>query len=184
MVTYICFPITLFILGQLSTEYSAASLYVLATASNGFCAGAALNYTLAHLLHLSFPETHFIVTSLLAAFRGFAGSFGSAIGGGVFTRVLKKTLELGFHERGSRGKAELVRQLLGSPALVSSLTGVDREVAILAYVTAFKTLFTAASLVALSMVVLQAGTGWRGMVGRKATDEIEGDGEEDVYVPG
>lgn len=181
--TYICFPITLFILGQFSTEFSAAWIYVLVTASNGFCAGAALNYTLAHLLHLSLPETHFIVTSLLAAFRGFAGSFGSAIGGGIFTRVLKTTLEIGFHERGSRGKAELVRQLLGSPALVASLTAVDREVAVLAYVTAFKTLFTAASLVALSMIVLQAGTGWRGMVRTKFTDQAEGDGE-DVYIPG
>ena len=49
---------------------------VLAVFLNGLATGGALNYTLAHLLHLSHKDTHYITTSLLGTFRGFGGSFG------------------------------------------------------------------------------------------------------------
>ena len=121
-----------------------------------------MNYTLAHLLHLTRPSEHFIATSLLATFRGFAGSFGSAIGGGVFSRVLSSSLEAGFKERGLTGKKELIRKLLGSPALVSSLNGYDRIVAVNGYVTALKSLFLAGCILSTIMIAVQAGTGWKG----------------------
>jgi TctA family transporter len=146
---------------------------------NGFCTGAALNYTLAHILHLSLPQTHFIVTSLLATFRGFAGSFGSAIGGGIFARILESALVEGFEEKGLAGKEELIRKLLGGPALVSSLEGAEKEVAIAGYVTALKGLFTAASGLALLMVLVQAGTGWRAGVGEKPDEISQDDDDED-----
>lgn len=178
VIAFVFFSATLFILGQLSTASSATFWYFTATFGNGFCTGAALNYTLAHILHLSLPQTHFIVTSLLATFRGFAGSFGSAIGGGIFARVLESALVQGFEEKGLTGKEELIRKLLGGPALVSGLEGDDKEVAIAGYVTALKGLFTAASGLALLMVLVQAGTGWRGAM--EKPDEIsQDDGDED-----
>lgn len=128
---------------------------------NGLCTGASLNYTLAHLLHLTPSSTHFISASLLTTFRGFAGSFGSAVGGGIFIRSLKTQLEAGFAANGGlAGREELVRKLLGSPALVQKLEGVEKEVAVRGYVGGLKTIFLASAGLALLMVLVQAATGW------------------------
>lgn len=135
--------------------------YIVAAFWNGLCTGATLNYTLAHILHLTLPSTHFISTSLLATFRGFAGSFGSAIGGGLFLRVLQSTLIDGFKERGIEGEDELIRKLLGSPALVGTLNGAEKEVAIAGYVAALTTLFTYAGFLAVITIAVQAGAGWK-----------------------
>jgi hypothetical protein len=175
--SFALFSVTLFILSQLSTQSSATAAYVGATFLNGLCTGSALNYTLAHILHLSLPETHFIVTALLATFRGFAGSFGSAIGGGIFARLLQASLTQGFKDKGLSGKKELIRELLGSPDLVRSLKGVDKEVAIAGYVMALKGLFVAASGLAMTMVIIQAGTGWTAPV-EKADETLNAEGEE------
>jgi hypothetical protein len=164
IISFALFSVALFTLSQLSTQNSSTTAYIVAIFVNGLCTGAALNYTLAHILHLSLPENHFIVTALLATFRGFAGSFGSAIGGGIFARVLQPTLEQGFKDKGLHGKKELIRQLLGSPALVSSLKGDDKEVAITGYVAALQGLFVAASGLAMTMVLVQAGAGWHAPV--------------------
>ena len=86
-----------------------------------------MNYTLAHVLHLTVPVTHLIVIPLNAMFRGMSGSFGSAISGGLFARVLRSTLESDFADHGLKGKESLVRQLLGTPTLVKSLVGVERK---------------------------------------------------------
>lgn len=169
----VLFAVTLFILSKLSTFSSSTTAYVGATFLNGFSTGAALNYTLAHILHLSLPETHFIVTALLATFRGFAGSFGSAIGGGILTRLLQSSLKQGFKDKGLSGKKELIRQLLGSPALVLSLAGDDKEVAIAGYVTALKGLFVAASGLAMIMVIVQAGTGWHAPAEEKVEETLD-----------
>jgi hypothetical protein len=175
--SFALFSVTLFVLSQLSTQSSSATAYVVATFLNGFCTGAALNYTLAHILHLSLPETHFIVTALLATFRGFAGSFGSAIGGGIFARLLQASLKQGFKDKRMVGKKELIRQLLGSPVLVQSLKGADKEVAIAGYVTALQGLFVTASGLAMIMIFIQAGTGWHAPV-EKGDDALDTDGEE------
>lgn len=157
---YALFGCTLILLSQISNPRTPAPLFLLSVFLNGLCIGSALNYTLAHLLHLTPPSTHFISSTLLGTFRGFAGSFGSAIGGGLFVRVLKADLEAGFEKHGGlAGREDLVRRLLGSPALAKSLTGSERDVAISGYVAALKALFVAGTGLVAMMVFVQAGTG-------------------------
>ncbi|KAF2103304.1 MFS general substrate transporter [Rhizodiscina lignyota] len=180
VVTFVLFPITLLILSLASTPSIHPAVYVLATFANGLTVGAALNYTLAHVLHLTLPESHFIVSALLATFRGFAGSFGSAIGGGVFSRILRATLEDGFAKEGLTGEGPLIRKLLGSPALVKQLTGVEKAVAVTGYVSAIRGLFASAAGLAAVFILAQAGTGWRGP-NDKSKDEEE-DANEGVAV--
>lgn len=160
IVVYTLFPFTLILLSFLVTQHSPAWLFVLAVFLCGAITGAALNYNLAHLLHLTPRSTHYVAMSLLATFRGFAGSFGSAIGGGLFTRTLAQALETGFAEEGLPHEEDLVRRLLGSPALVEKLTGVRRDVAIHGYEQALRMLFLAGAALAGLMVIAQAGTGW------------------------
>jgi hypothetical protein len=161
VLSYICFAASLLLLASTSVPTTPPALYFITVFLNGLSTGAALNYTLAHLLHLTPPSTHFISTSLLTTFRGFAGSFGSAIGGGLFVRVLKSGLEEGFEKNGGlAGRQNLVRRLLGSPALVRTLRGVEKSVAISGYTGAFRALFLSGVGLALVMVLVQAGTGW------------------------
>lgn len=162
LLTTALFPLTLLALALASTAAVPAPLYVVLTFLNGLAAGAVINYTLVHALHLTPKRTHFVLTSLIATFRGFAGSFGSAIGGGVFSRLLAGSLTRSFDERGVEGKAELIRRLLGSPALVAQLEGVERAVAIKGYEDALRGLFLAAVVMGVVVVAVQAGTGWKG----------------------
>ena len=151
---------TEYVLSQVSNTETKAWAYFLLTFINGAGTGASLNYTLAHLLHLTIPKTHFITITLLGTFRGFGGTFGSTIGGGIFQRILKATLETGFAEKGLQGRAELIRELLGSPASVSSLSGAAHEVAVNAYMAALKGVFIAGGVLSSLMIIVQAGTGW------------------------
>jgi MFS family permease len=159
LVVYAAFPFTMVLLAFLSTHDSNKWLYVLDILVSGGLTGAALNYNLAHLL---------------ATFRGFSGSFGSAIGGGMFSRTLYNSLTRQFAERGIKNE-ELVVRLLGSPALVGSLEGVQREVAVQGYEEALKMLFLSGAGLAALMVLIQAGTGWRGVEDEepKGTDTSE-----------
>lgn len=93
-------------------------------------------------------------------FRGFAGSFGSAIGGGIFARVLRSSLVRGFAEAGLLDKDELIGKLLGSPRLVAGLSGQEQVVAQQSYSSAIATLFLAGSGLVLVASLLQAATGW------------------------
>lgn len=160
VVVYALFPVTLVALSFLSTQYSPAALYVIILFACGAITGAALNYNLAHLLHLTPKSTHYVATSLVATFRGFAGSFGSAIGGGLFTRTLYRTLEAEFADHGLEHREELIRRLLGSPALVENLEGLEQRLAIKSYEYALRILFLAGAGLAALMVIAQAGTGW------------------------
>jgi predicted MFS family arabinose efflux permease len=155
------FPLTMVVLALISTPSSPWAAYVLMVFLNGLITGAALNYALVHLLHLTHADVHPIVISLLATFRGFAGSFGSAIGGGVFGRVLHKSLKDGFSNAGLAHRGDLIRRLLGSPALVSKLEGKDKTVAVGAYQDAFKVLFLSAVGLSVVVVLVQAATGWK-----------------------
>lgn len=157
--------------------------YILTTFLGGFFTGAALNYTLAHLLHLTHPSTHFIATSLMATFRGFAGSFGSAIGGGLFLRTLSDSLSRGPSGEGSMPGAtkpapgssgmdkDLIRKLMASPALVSQLTGHKAEVAKYAYQHALRTVFFCGAGLAVVMIFVQAATGWKKGEVQESDDE-------------
>lgn len=155
------FPLTMAALAFISTANSPWWLYVLMVFLNGLVTGATTNYALVHLLHLTLPEVHPIVISLLATFRGFSGSFGSAIGGGYFVRVLHRSLSHGFAKAGLKHRDELIRRLLGSPALVGRLEGTERAVAVRGYEDALKALFLAAVGLSIIVVAAQAGTGWK-----------------------
>lgn len=155
LLVFFLFASSTFLLSVLSTPTSSTIAYVSAIFINGIFAGAMSNYSMSHVLHLTSPHVNYIVTSLLAMSRSFAGSFGSAIGGGLFYRQLKIFLETGF-----TGHDELIRKLLGSPALVSGLTGPEKEVAVQSYEHAVRMLFLAGSILALAATVFQAGTGW------------------------
>jgi predicted MFS family arabinose efflux permease len=179
LITYILFAVTLFVVAQLSTSESETWVYVIALFANGFSTGAAMNYTLAHVLHLTIPVTHVIVIPLNAMFRGLSGAFGSGISGGLFARVLRSTLETDFKNSGIAGKAKLIRRLLGTPALVQSLVGVEKEVAVDGYTTAVKTLFLTGSILALIMTLIQAGTGW---TAPRPDAETDGDAEDENFL--
>jgi hypothetical protein len=176
------FPFTLLVLAFISTEESNWAAYVAMVFVNGFITGAALNYCLVHLLHVTLPEVHPIVLSLLATFRGFAGSFGSAIGGGLFARVLRKSLVDRFEGAGLKHRGDLIRRLLGSPALVSSLKGEEHDIAVGAYEDGFKALFLGAVALGVVVVFVQAGTGWKEAA--KQEDVREEDEEEEGLVGG
>ncbi|KAF2259544.1 MFS general substrate transporter [Lojkania enalia] len=170
------FPVTLLAIALITTAESSSALYIVMVFLNGLLTGASLNYALVHVLHLTLSEVHPIVLSLLATFRGFAGSFGSAIGGGLFARVLHKSLIDGYRNAGLKDHDDLIRRLLGSPALVRSLSGKEREIAIGAYESGLRTLFLAGVGLAIIVAFVQAGTGWKEPV--KEVEEIEA--EEDV----
>ncbi|KAL1612878.1 hypothetical protein SLS60_001108 [Paraconiothyrium brasiliense] len=179
LVANILFPVTFIVLAFISTPHSSPALYVLMVFCNGALAGAGLNYTLVHLLHLTLPEVHPIVLSLLATFRGFSGSFGSAIGGGIFERVLQRSLVEGFSRAGIEDRTGLIRRLLGSPALVATLEGQRRIIAVNAYREGIKTLFLCGTGLAIVMTIVQAGSGWKAPAKSVvATDEEDVGGEE------
>ncbi|KAE9378132.1 MFS general substrate transporter [Stipitochalara longipes BDJ] len=181
IISYGLFSCTFAVLSQISNENTPAALYLLAVLANGLCIGASLNYSLAHILHLTPPSTHFMAASLLTTFRAFAGSFGSAIGGGLFVRVLKARLQSGFAEHGGlEGREELVRKLLGSPTLVQTLTGVEKRIAVKSYVGSLSQLLVAAGGLALFMVFVQAATGWK--AGKDEADETGNDTEEEQRI--
>jgi predicted MFS family arabinose efflux permease len=183
VVSMALFPVTMAVIAMISTPASPWTGYVTIIFLNGCITGAAMNYALVHLLHLTHAEVHPIVISLLATFRGFAGSFGSAIGGGLFSRVLQKSLKDGFADAGLSHRGELVRRLLGSPALVGKLEGAEKGIAVRAYEDAFKALFLSAVALSAVTAVLQACTGWKEPVkDEQNLDEEEIEGEEELVV--
>ncbi|KAF2396671.1 MFS general substrate transporter [Trichodelitschia bisporula] len=169
------FPATLIILAANSVADSGAVLVVLIVFCNGLCAGATLNYTLSHVLHLAPHNVRFIVTSLMATFRGFAGTFGSAIGGGIFERALRGSLERGFAEEGLKNRTELIRRLVATPGLTQQLQGLEKEVAVGAYVDALQSLFWSAAALGVIVLFAQAGTGWTGPQEEKVSLDEGGD---------
>ncbi|KAI1380944.1 MFS general substrate transporter [Hypoxylon crocopeplum] len=183
LVSFVLFAASLFVLSLASSPDIPIALYVVIVFFNGLFTGAALNYTLAHLLHLTLPDTHYIATSLLGTFRGFAGSFGSAIGGGIFARTLRDSLEKGFKvidgpDGSEQGRSELIRKLIGSPALVynGGLGDEERQVAVQGYVDALKVLFQAAVVLSVVVSFIQATTGWSGPEDKVKDQEVGGNG--------
>ena len=180
IIAIFCFSCSLVLISQILTPTTPAIWFLAAVFTNGFFTGAILNYAMAHLLHINPPSTHYISTALLNTFRGFAGSFGSAIGGGLFVRILKRGLEKGFEENGGlKGREGLVRRLLGSPALVQMLNGVEKKIAVDSYVASISKLFLSGAAVALFVIVLQAGTGWKNAVVEEREESVLGDSEEE-----
>jgi sugar phosphate permease len=179
LVSVAAFGLAILGLSFVSNAAADAWVYIAVVFLNGFATGAALNYTLAHMLHLAEPENHFIATSLLTTFRGFAGSFGTAIGGGVFARTLRGVLATGFEKLDggvpSKGRLELITRLIGSPALVygGDLSDAERAVAVQGYEAALKVLYRGAAAACLLVLVVQAGTGWVAPVSKQQEEDIE-----------
>ncbi|KAL2157666.1 hypothetical protein VTH06DRAFT_5149 [Thermothelomyces fergusii] len=173
------FAAALLALAPLSRAAAPAAAYVAVIFANGLCTGAALSYTLAHLLHLSGPAVHFIVTGLLSTFRGFAASFGTTIGGGIFTRALRRALAEGFArldggEAPGRAREKLIKVLIGSPAIVwkeGALTAAERAVAVAGYERALAVLYQSAAALGILVVILQAGAGWTAPADQREDDE-------------
>ncbi|SPO06615.1 related to putative multidrug transporter [Cephalotrichum gorgonifer] len=168
------FAATMYVLSLVGHPDVSPAVMSFAVFLNGLATGAALNYTLAHILHLSHPGTEFVTTSLMGTVRGFGGSFGTAIGGGVFYRVLKRGLEEGYAALDgggglSREREELVRRLLGSPAYVfgGGLSGEERDVAIEGYAGASRWTWKMAAAMGVVVAVVQLGTGWTSPKERK-----------------
>lgn len=176
------FGLALLALSLVSTAATPGWLWVAAVVGNGLATGAALNYTLAHVLHVSAPGAHYVATGLLATFRGFAGSFGTSIGGGVFARALRARLAAGFAALDGTGgapslspaRASLVSRLVASPNLVfgGSLSEAEREVAVRGYEGALRVLYTSAVALTVVVVFVQAGTGWAVPADQEAEEEI------------
>jgi len=160
LIVFFLFAATHFTVSQISNPTMNVGIYVVALFLNGFFTGALLNYTLAHVLHLTLPANHVIVIPLNSTFRSLSGSFGSAISGGIFLRELRRSLVDGFTKQGVKGNADLINKLVGTPLMVHQLTGIEREVAVDSYTIALRTLFMSGSALALAMLAIQAGTGW------------------------
>ncbi|ORY65088.1 major facilitator superfamily domain-containing protein [Pseudomassariella vexata] len=178
LVSIALFAVSLLTLSISSSPSISIWVYITTLFFNGLFTGATLNYTLAHMLHLTLPENHYIATSLLGTFRGFAGSFGSAIGGGIFMRTLRGSLERGFRvvdgtDQLSQGRKKLVSRLIGSPAFVynGGLGDIDQQVAVQGYVDGLKVLFQAALVLSFMVLVIQAAAGWKGPLDKKEDTE-------------
>ena len=103
----------------------------------------------------------------MGTFRGFGGSFGTSIGGGIFYRVLRSSLTSGFlaldgTDELDSDRKHLVSRLLGTPTLVfhGGLSSGEQDVAIQGYVAASRGVWQAAAALALLMIIAQAATGW------------------------
>ncbi|KAI2623793.1 major facilitator superfamily domain-containing protein [Xylaria nigripes] len=184
VLSIVLFCISLMVLSLSSTPNTSLVLYIVIVFVNGFATGGALNYTLAHLLHLTLPETHYVATSLLGTFRGFAGSFGGAIGGGIFARTLRDSLERGLNgldgtDHLNKDREELVKKLIGSPLLVyhGGLTRAEHIIAVNGYSNALRVLFQSAMVLTVVVVAIQAATGWKGPGDKSRDEEGEIDSE-------
>ncbi|KAL4879299.1 major facilitator superfamily domain-containing protein [Aspergillus karnatakaensis] len=179
VIVYFLFAFSNLLLFGLSTATSHTAIYVIAMFLNGFGIGASMNYTFAHILYRTKPEVHYIVTALVGMARGFAGSFGSAMGGGFYQRELQAGLEDGFARRGLSGKEGLIHKLLGSPALVGKLTGVEREVAVESYQNAIRSLLLGGFVIMIVATAAQAGTGWAAPAEEPRVQDDENSHRED-----
>lgn len=166
MASLALFSLSLCALSLAGTAELSVAVFILVVLVNGLATGGVLNYTLAHTLHLSHSDTQYMSTSLIATFRGFGGSFGTAIGGGIFYRLLRSGLASGFlqldgGEELSRDRQRLISNLLSSPGLVhgGGLGPAERTVAIHGYAGASRGVWQAAAVLGLIVVAIQAATG-------------------------
>ncbi|KAJ3462786.1 hypothetical protein MRS44_007572 [Fusarium solani] len=167
MASLALFSLSLCALSLAGTPELPVVVFILVVFVNGMATGGVLNYTLAHTLHLSHDDTQYIATSLIATFRGFGGSFGTAIGGGIFYRLLRSDLVSGFLQLDggdelSHDRQRLVSNLLSSPGLVhgGDLSIAEREIAIQGYAGASRGVWQAAAVLGVVVVAIQAATGW------------------------
>lgn len=104
LVVYALFAATVLTIGKITTRNVGMGWYFLVAGLNGFMIGASLINTLTHMLHRTPKETHLVVPSLIATSRGLSVSFGTAIGGGIFSHILKQALNWVLSSTASRPK--------------------------------------------------------------------------------
>lgn len=160
LVCFVIYSALHFTVGVLSVPHSSMTFYVVVLFFNGFAKGAALNYTLAHLLHVTEAKHHAIVIAINTMFRNLSGAFGSSVSGGIFLRALQKSLTEGFIDADRKPDEELIRQLLGRPMLVQKLQGIEKQIAISGYTYSLQRLYYFGAILVLFMLVLQASVGW------------------------
>lgn len=162
LVIFAIFPISILWLALSTTATVSLTLYWFILLCNGLCAGAGMNYTLAHIQHLVHVEVRLIAISIFFTFRGFAGTFGATVGGGVFNRALKAALTLRFEQAHVAISNGELRKLVGSPRAVQELVGKAHDAAVQGYVDALRALFLASIGLTILTLGLQACTGWKG----------------------
>lgn len=160
------FTASTYVLSVISTTSLPLVLFLLVVLANGLATGGGVNYTLAHILHLSHDDTRYIATSLLGTFRGSGSSFGTAVAGGIFYRLLRGSLVAGFlqldggdHLSGDRQR--LVSNLVNTPGLVhgGDLSSTERNIAIEGYAGATRGVWQAMAALGIVVVLFQALTG-------------------------
>ena len=171
LASILVFAISIWLLSQRSTPDSPIKAYVFILLINGFCTGAALNYTLSHVLYRTNSQTHFIAISLASTFRSFASSLGSVFGAAIFIHELMSTARSDFDHKGLVVRDKFMERLQSEPLLVASLKGDEREIAVHSYIVAFKVLFSVTSAFALVAQLVQGFSGRRKPVSVERTSK-------------
>ncbi|KAF5023842.1 hypothetical protein F66182_4100 [Fusarium sp. NRRL 66182] len=172
------FTLSTYTLSLISTTSLPLALFLLVILANGLATGGAVNYTLAHTLHLSHDDTRYIATSLLGTFRGSGSSFGTAVAGGIFYRLLKDNLVAGFlrldgGEHLRPGRQILVANLVSTPGLVhgGGLSRAEQDIAIEGYAGATRGVWQAMAMLGVVVVLFQTLAGRKGPEGKQGADK-------------
>ncbi|QPC68580.1 hypothetical protein HYE67_010811 [Fusarium culmorum] len=176
----VIFTISTYTLSLISTTSLPLALFIVVVLINGLATGGGVNYTLAHILHLSYNDTRYIATSLLGTFRGSGSSFGTAVAGGIFYRFLRGSLEAGFlqldgGERLSDDRQRLVSSLVNTPGLVhgGDLSRAEQAIAIEGYAGATRGVWQAMAALGVVVVLFQALTGKKAPDDKREADHVD-----------
>ncbi|KAL4725251.1 hypothetical protein ACLX1H_007398 [Fusarium chlamydosporum] len=183
------FTISTYTLSLISTTGLSLALFLVVVLINGLATGGGVNYTLAHILHLSYDDTRYIATSLLGTFRGSGSSFGTAVAGGIFYRLLRGSLVAGFlqldgGEQLSDDRQRLVSSLVNTPGLVhgGNLSRAEQEIAVEGYAGATRGVWQAMAALGVVVVVFQALTGKKGPGDRREAEQNDEETARAVVV--
>uniref|UniRef100_L2GAZ9 MFS multidrug transporter n=1 Tax=Colletotrichum fructicola (strain Nara gc5) TaxID=1213859 RepID=L2GAZ9_COLFN len=155
-----CFAVTMFGLSLTATADGALWTLVAAVVLNGLATGATLNYTLAHLLHLSAPAEHFISTSLLGAPSGASAAASARPSAAACSTAQRR-------EGGADYEADWEPGVVCNGGLVPA----EHAIAVERYAGASRGTWQAAAALAVVAVLIQAGTGRTRPVGQKEVDD-------------
>lgn len=170
-------------LSAISVPDTPTVIYILTMFCNGSITGAILHYSLAHLIQVTSFSDRLMATALITTFRGFASSFGAAIGGGIFARALSSSLRIGLDRIGFQNKEQLIKSLIGKPALAHQLSGQVAAVVIQASAQTVGLVFLSGSFLALGGFVFQAGVSKRTGALKRAIEPSGGfSGEEEEVL--
>ncbi|KAF5979081.1 major facilitator family transporter [Fusarium coicis] len=160
------FTVSTYVLSLISTTSLPLAPFIVVVLINGLATGGGVNYTLAHILHLSHDDTRYIATSLLGTFRGSGSSFGTAVAGGIFYRLLRGNLLSGFlqldgGEHLSHARQRLISSLVNTPGLVhgGDLSPAEQNIATEGYAGATRGVWQAMATLGGVVVLFQALTG-------------------------